>query len=147
METISLITICMGYGFIWFVTFVHPPAHRILREKKTYNLFLCFSVLSPIISITAYNPQMLQNRKETLFISLYLLFFLLIYKYCDTYILRKYGRNLYFKKKYNTVWNDQESDEAQSLDEWFQYCLAIIPLILCYILKYLILDIILSYNV
>lgn len=142
MEAISLITICIGFGFIWFVIFVHPPAHRILREKKTYNLFLYFSILSPIFSIIAYNSEMLQNRKETLFISLYLLFFLLMYKCCDNYILKKYRHNIYFKRKYNTVWNDPESDEAQSLEEWFQFGLVIIPLILCYILKYLILDII-----
>lgn len=88
METISLITICLGFGFIWFVTFVHPPTHRILRAKKTYNLFLYFSILSPIISIIIFNSQMLQNQKETLFLSLYLLFFLLMYKCCDDYIFK-----------------------------------------------------------
>lgn len=146
METISLITICLGFGFIWFITLIYPPAHKILREKKTYNLFLYFSILSPIFSITAYSNEMLQNRKETLFISLYLLFFLLMYKYCDNYILKKHQRNLYFKKKYNSVWHDQESDEVESIDEWFQFGLIIIPLILCYILKYLILDLFLNQN-
>lgn len=144
METISLITISLGFGFIWFVTFVHPPTHRILRAKKTYNLFLYFSILSPIISIIIFNSQMLQNRKETLFLSLYLLFFLLMYKYCDDYIFKKYNRNLYFKRRYNTVWNDIESDEAKSIDEWFQYGLAILPLIFCYLLKYIILDVIIK---
>lgn len=62
-----------------------------------------------------------------------------MYKCCDDYILKKYNRNLYFKRRYNTIWNDIESNEAQSIDEWFQYGLAILPLIFCQILKYIIL--------
>jgi hypothetical protein len=140
METVSLITICIGFGFVWFVTLVHPPTHRILREKKTYNMLFYFSILSPLFSIIAYNIEMSLKRKEVLFMSLYLLFFLLMYKYFDNYILKKYQRNLYFKKKYNSVWHDQESDEVESIEEWFQFGLTILPLILCYILKYLIID-------
>jgi len=144
METISLITISIGFGFVWFVTLVHPPTHRILREKKTYNILFYFSISSPILSIIAYNNEMSLKRKEALFMSLYLLFFLLMYKYCDNYILKKHQRNLYFKKKYNSVWHDQESDKVESIEEWFQFGLTILSLILCYILKYLIIDLFLN---
>ncbi|WP_428231463.1 hypothetical protein [Flavobacterium sp.] len=144
METISLAVSLMLFAFIWYITLVYPPAHRILRNKKTYNLFLYFSILSPILSIIAYNNGMLQNRKETSFLSLYFLIFLIMYKYFDNYILKKNGRNLYFKIKYNTVWNDEESDKTTSIEEWFQISLTILPLLLCYFLKYIILDIIIK---
>jgi hypothetical protein len=119
---------------------MHPPTHKILRKKKTYNMLFYFSISSPIFSIIAYNNEMSLKRKEVLFMSLYLLFFLLMHKYFDNYILKKYQRNLYFKKKYNSVWHDPESDEVESIEEWFQFALTILPLLLCYTLKYLIID-------
>ncbi|MFH7002791.1 hypothetical protein [Flavobacterium bizetiae] len=140
METISLTASLMGFAFIWYITIVYPPAHRILRNKKTYNIFLFFSILSPILAITVYNSQMLQNRKETAFLSLYLLIFLVLYKYFDNCIFKKNGRNIYFKVRYNSVWKDEESDKVTSREEWFNFILIFLPLILCYALKYLILD-------
>ncbi|PIF31578.1 hypothetical protein CLU81_2080 [Flavobacterium sp. 9] len=144
METISLTASLMGFSFIWYITFVYPPAHRILRDKKTYNLFLYFSILTPILALIAYNDNMLQNRKETSFLSMYLLIFLIMYKYFDNYILKQNNRNLYFKKKYNSVWVDEESNEVTSIEEWFQFSLTILPLLFCYILKYIILDVIIK---
>lgn len=144
METISLTASLMGFAFIWYITLVYPPAHRILRDKKTYNLFLYFSILTPILALIAYNDNMLQNRKETSFLSMYLLIFLIMYKYFDNYILKQNNRNLYFKKKYNSVWVDEESNEVTSIEEWFQFSLTILPLLFCYILKYIILDVIIK---
>ncbi|OXA86995.1 Uncharacterised protein [Flavobacterium hibernum] len=144
MVTISLIASLVGFAFIWYVTLIYPPAHRILRDKKTYNLFLYFSILTPILAIIAYNDSMLQNRKETSFLSIYLLIFLIMYKYFDNYILKQNNRNIYFKKKYNSVWVDKESNEVTTIEEWFQFSLTILPLLFCYILKYIILDVIIK---
>jgi len=144
METISLTASLMGFAFIWYVTLIYPPAHRILRDIKTYRILFFFSMLLPILAIIAFNNQMLHNRKETSFLSLYLLIFLLIYKHLDNYILKRNGRNLYFTIKYNSVWNDEESDEATSIEGWFQFILTIFPLLLCYFLKYIVLDVILE---
>ncbi|RKR10738.1 hypothetical protein C8C83_2417 [Flavobacterium sp. 90] len=144
METISVAASSTGFAFIWYITLVYPPTHRILRNKKTYTLFLSFSILTPILAIIAYNDSMLQNRKETSFLSVYLLIFLIMYKYFDNYILKQNNRNLYFKKQYNSVWVDEESDEVTSIEEWIQFALTILPLLLCYILKYIILDVIIK---
>lgn len=65
METISLTASLIGFAFIWYITLIYPPAHKILRDKKTYNILFYFSILSSILAITAYNNQMLHNRKET----------------------------------------------------------------------------------
>ncbi|MCC9061918.1 hypothetical protein [Flavobacterium piscisymbiosum] len=140
METISLTASLIGFAFIWYVTLIYPPAHKILRDKKKYNMLFYFSILSPFLAITAYNSQMLENRKETSFLSLCLLIFLILYKYFDNYILKKNGRNLYFKVRYNSVWKDEESDKVTTLEECFNFILIILPLILCFALKYTILD-------
>jgi|GEM_PF-4361139 len=140
METISLAASLMGFAFIWYITLVYPPAHRILRNKKTYNILFYVSILLPILAIIAYYNQIFRNIKETFFLSLYLFIFLILYKYFDTYILKKIDRNLYFKVRYNSVWKDEESDEVTSIEEWFNLILIILPPILCYALKYIIVD-------
>ncbi|KIO52149.1 hypothetical protein IW18_13565 [Flavobacterium hibernum] len=67
-----------------------------------------------------------------------------MYKYFDNYILKQNNRNIYFKKKYNSVWVDKESNEVTTIEEWFQFSLTILPLLFCYILKYIILDVIIK---
>ncbi|KOP37731.1 hypothetical protein DBB36_19170 [Flavobacterium sp. WLB] len=144
MENISLAISLFGFALVWFITLIYPPAHVILRKKKNYNRLFYFSILSVLLSILVYNNEMPQNRKETSFLALYLLFFLLMYRYFDNYILKRNNRNLYFKIKYNSVWNNEESDEATSIEEWFQFSLTILPIILCYALKYLVLDLLIN---
>jgi hypothetical protein len=144
MEIMSLTISLFGCAFVWFVTFIYPPAHKILRDKKNYSRLFYFSILSIMFSIIVYNNEMAQNRKETSFLAMYLFFFLLIYRYFDNYIIKRNGRNLYFKIKYNSVWDNEESYETTSLEEWFQFTLAILPLLLCYILKFIILDLIIK---
>lgn len=50
---------------------------------------------------------------------------------------------MYFSIKYNSIWNDDESDHTQLLDGLFQFLLSIVPLILSWGFGSLLLKIIL----
>ncbi|WP_316832861.1 hypothetical protein [Pedobacter aquatilis] len=130
----------LGFAFIWAITIVHPPWHKILRRKQIFKTLFLASIISSGLCIVLYKGDLEKSEKTLVFGSFYLLIFLIFYKLVDNYILKKFNRHLYFSVKYNSVWNDEESDISTSLESLFQFFLVIIPLLFCWFLSWLILD-------
>ena len=53
--------------------------------------------------------------------------FMLLYRYFDNYILRKYQRNLILSIRFNDFWQDEESNQQTSIELLFQLLLLGIP--------------------
>lgn len=143
MANLNLFGSILSFAFIWLIALLYPPLHKILRNKKTYFGLLFFSILLTFSSIFFYEDDIFHNKTHTLQLSSCLLFFLILYKICDNVILKKYDRHMYFSIKYNSIWNDDESDHTQMLDGLFQFLLSIVPLILSWGFGSLLLKIIL----
>lgn len=131
---------CLVISIIFVFTFIiNPPWHKIFRDKKTYNFFLYFSIIFPIVSFLTLFGE-IENPKISVSISLYPVTFLILHKYFDNRILKKYNRHLIFSKQYNVLWKDDESDNATSTDNWFQFLICFIPLILPYGIGWLVFE-------
>ena len=121
-----VISIIFVFGFI-----INPPWHKIFRDKKTYTIFLYFFIIFPIVSFLTLFGE-IQNPKISVSITLYPVIFLVLHKYFDNRIVKKYNRHLIFSKQFNVLWKDDESDNATSTDNWFQFLICFTPLILLY---------------
>jgi lipid-A-disaccharide synthase-like uncharacterized protein len=53
----------------------------------------------------------------------YPIIYLVFIKNFDNIILKKYNRHLIYTVKYNVVWVDDESENAKSLDNLFEFYL------------------------
>ena len=133
----------ISFAFILIPTVLYPPLHKILRIQNTYKSILYFTILLPIISILLlfFDSSDIQNHNT--FFSLSPLFFLLLYKYYDRLILRKYERHIYFFVQFNhSIYSDDESDDSTSLELWLKLSLTIFPFLMSAGINYLILDLI-----
>ena len=135
------IILIISFAFI-FIPTLYPPIHKILRIQKTFKSILYFTILLPIISIL-FVLAGFTDFENSFFISFSPLFFLIFYKYYDGIILRKYGRHIYFFVRFNhSIYSDDESDETTSLEVWLGITLTIFPLLMSFMMKYLIIDLI-----
>lgn len=112
---------------MWLFVAVYPPIHKIFRKRKTYNTFLITSILLPIITILTYNKTDEVYSKNIFFGSFFFMIFMLLYRYFDNYILRKYQRNLILSIRFNDFWQDEESNQQTSIELLFQLLLLGIP--------------------
>jgi hypothetical protein len=109
---------------------LRPPVHKILRNRKTYAGFMCFSILLPIISFVTWNIDLPENEKSSAFMAFYPIIYLVMYNIFDNLILKKYNRHLIYTVKYNVIRVDDESDNAKSLDNLFEFLLVMVPLLI-----------------
>ena len=119
-----IVTIIFVFAFI-----INPPWHKIFRNRKTYNYILYISIFLPIVSFLTLFGEV-ENPKISVFVTFYPLIFIVLYRHFDNIILKKYNRNLIFKRKYNVIWKDDESDYATSTDNWYQFFISFCPIIL-----------------
>ncbi len=134
--------LCLVISIIFTFAFIlHPPWHKSFRNEKTYNYFLYFSVILPIVALLTLFGKV-ENQKISVVITFYPIIFLLLYKYFDNRILKKYNRHLIFTVKYNVVWKDDESDYATSTDNWYHLLVCLIPIFLPYGIGWIIFEII-----
>ena len=140
MDILNKLWLALSIIFV-FAFIINPPLHKIFRNKKTYNYFLFFSIILPLISFLTLFGE-IEKQKLSFFITLSPLIFLLLYKYFDNRILKKFNRNIYFYNKYNVLWKDEESDYTTSTDNWFQFVISLAPLFLLYGIGWITLEII-----
>jgi hypothetical protein len=138
MENIHKIILALSIIFMW-APMLRPPVHKILRNRKTYAGFMYFSILLPIISFATWNIDLSENDKSSTFMAFYPIIYLVIYKNFDNIILKKYNRHLIYTVKYNVVWVDDESENAKSLDNLFEFLLIMVPILIPWGLSFLIL--------
>ena len=98
-----------------------------------------FSILLPIISFATWNIDLPENEKSSAFMAFYPIIYLVMYKIFDNIILKKYNRHLIYTVKYNVLWVDDESDNAKSLDNLFEFLLIMVPILIPWGLSFLIL--------
>jgi|SRR6218665_878561 len=134
---ISTFIFSLCFGFLWTIFAIYPPLHKVLRRRKNYNIFLVISIVLPIISLLSYDENNPNDHINMIFLSLLLLLFMILYKYFDAYIFKNYGRNLYLSVRYNSLWNDDESDQQTGVELLFQIMLLVAPLVFCGFLIYL----------
>ena len=139
MDIINKLSLVISILFV-FAFIINPPWHKIFRNKKTYNYFLYFSIVFPIVSFLTLFGE-IENPKIGVFITFYPLIFLILHKYFDNRILNEYNRHLIFSKKYNVIWKDDESDYATSTDNWYQLLICLVPIILPYVIGWIIFEI------
>jgi len=140
-SNLTTIIFCLCFGFLWVIFAIYPPLHKILRKQKTYLTFWILSIVFPIISFLSYDENKRRNEKDIIFCSLILLIFMILYRYFNMYILKKYGRNLYLSINYNSVWRDDESDDQTTLELLFQVLLLVVPLSFSYFLSYIFIEV------
>ena len=131
---------------LWSIILIYPPWHKVLRRELVYKTFLIISIIFSIISFCSYHSEMARNEKDMVFGASSLLLFLVFYKWCENYILKKYDRHLYFYVKYNTVWKDEESDHSTGIEFIMQFSLLLIPFIICWSLSYLFFEFLPKYS-
>jgi hypothetical protein len=139
------IIFALSCAFI-FIPTIFPSTHKVLRKQKEFKYILFFAISLPVFSISLliFDPDEIENHNS--FMSLSPLFFILLYKYYDNIILRKYGRHIYFFIRYNhALYSDDESDESTSLKLWLQLSLTIFPFLLSAFINFIILDLIYKY--
>lgn len=134
-----IITIIFVFAFI-----INSPWHKIFRNKKTYNYILYISIFLPIVSFLTLFGEV-ENPRISAFVTLYPFIFLILYRHFDNLILKKYNRHLIFRRKYNVIWKDNESDYATSTDNLYQFLISFIPIILPYGIGWIIFEIIKYY--
>jgi predicted neutral ceramidase superfamily lipid hydrolase len=139
MENIHKIILILSIIFMW-APMLRPPVHKILRNRKTYTGFMYFSVLLPIISFATWNIDLSEKEKSSAFMAFYPIIYLFVYKIFDNIILKKYNRHLIYTVQYNVVWVDDESDNAKSLDNLFEFLLIMVPILIPWGLSFLILQ-------
>jgi hypothetical protein len=121
-----MFTLC--FILIWLFTAVYPPLHKILRKQKTYYVFLIIAIALPIVTFFSLSKNY-DNNSQKIFPTFFFLIFMLLYKYFDNYILKKYRRNLILSIKFNHFfWEDNESDKQTSTELLFQLLLLGVPL-------------------
>ncbi len=134
-----IITIIFVFAFI-----INPPWHKVFRNKKKYNIILGISIFLPIISFLTLFGEV-ENPRISMFVTFYPFIFLLLYRHYDDLILKKYNRHLIFRREYNVIWKDDESDYATSLDDRYHFLISFIPIILPSIIGWIIFEIIKYY--
>ncbi len=144
MDITNKIVVAISILFIW-LPLGFPSVHKILRNKKIYNSFLFLSILLPIISFATWYNGINNNQKSSSFMTFCPILFLILYKFFDNIILKKYNRHIYFYRRYNIICKDVESDYAKSIDRWFQFLVIIIPMISCGVASWIILKILPKY--
>ncbi len=135
----------LSYAFI-FITTIFPSTHKVLWKQKEFKYILFFAISLPVFSILLliFDPDEIENHNS--FMSLSPLFFILLYKYYDNIIWRKYGRHIYFFVRNNhDLYSDDESDESTSLELWLQLSLTIFPFLLSAFINFIILDLLYKY--
>jgi hypothetical protein len=140
------IIFALSFAFVVIPTILFPSTHKVLRKQKEFKYILFFTISLPIFSILLliFDPDEIENHNS--FMSLSPLFFVLLYKYYDNIILRKYGRHIYFFVRNNHVlYSDDESDESTSLELWLKLSLSIFPFLLSALINFIILDLIYKY--
>ena len=134
-----MITIIFVFAFI-----INPPGHKMFRNKRTYKIILIISTFLPIVALLTLFREV-KNPKISSFITFYPFIFLILYRHFENLILKKHQRHLIFKRKYHVLWRDDESDFATSSDNWFQFLISFIPIILPFGISWIIFEII-EYN-
>jgi hypothetical protein len=108
---------------------INPKLHKVLRDNWTYYTLLIFSFLLILGVAAALSPKLDMIEKRNSFASLCPITFLILYRQFDNYIIRKLKRHIYFRTQYSTLFVDEESKEATSIEYLFQMLLFIIPLL------------------
>jgi len=130
--------------FLW--TFIHPQGHKLLRNPANYIAILVLTLALLIASATSFECNLKAFEKRNILAPISLLAFLFLYKLCDKLCIKKYGRHMFFSVRYNSVWQDGESDESTFFESILQMLLIFAPLLVWQGLSWLILQCIDKYN-
>lgn len=136
-QVIITLSFALSFGFIWTITLVYPPLHKILRKEKVFIFLIILSLVIPLINFICYNESLPDNIKSLILWSFQLFIFLVEYKYFDNYMLKKYNRHLYFNVMYNSFWQDEESDKVICIEDLFWFLLISVPLAISFCLVWL----------
>lgn len=136
----STIIFAISFIYIWIIVFIYPPWHKVLRTANVYKTLLVTSILLSLLSFLSYDPAMEKSEKDMVFAASHLMLFLILYKVYDNYLLRIQKRHIFFYVKFNSVWKDNESDASSFVEGLMQFSLVIIPLVVCYFFRWIVID-------
>lgn len=113
-------------------TIILPMLHKIFRNTSVYIFSIIFSLA--VFLIFAFKIKNVEESdKEIYFVCCFTpITFLILYKFFDYIITRKFNRNIYFFANF-IGYKDGESENSNWLDKSFQMILFIIPAFWYYI--------------
>lgn len=123
------IALFISIFFIVIPTMIDPRMHKVLRDNWIYYTLLILSFLLILGVVATLSPKLDVTDKINSFASLCPITFLILYKQFDNYIIRKFKRHIYFRTQYSTLFVNEESKEATTIEYIFQMLLFIIPLL------------------
>ena len=133
---VLLIVLFCGF-FVAIPTIILPTSQKLLRNNTNFKLLIGLSIVIIVFTIISFNEFITDEVEELAFIALSPLSFLILHRAVDKFWQKKFGRHIYFYKKYS---DDKESKESTWKEFFVQILILIIPffwlIIGDYVVKY-----------
>ena len=111
--------------FVWIPTIIYTPIHKKLQEKTVYFTACIIAIIPIFVALFMWlHFSLTETEKVNSLVGMAPITFLFLYKQFDKFSIEKYGRHIYFYKKYS---RDDESQKGTWSEWFFQMILFVSP--------------------